>query len=59
MSIFQKGIRGEFEEMQWFNGCPKCHSADVYETLATVDDRENVEVSICDECGHVEEKWVL
>ena len=54
----QKGIRGEFEEMQWFNGCPECDSSEVYESTVSINDRDGVEVSLCDSCGHIEEKWV-
>jgi uncharacterized Zn finger protein len=50
-------VREEFIKMQFDVGCPECGSDATFESVASIHPRNNVAVSICDECGHVEEKF--
>ncbi len=37
--------------------CPECRGIHTSATRASVDNVDNVEVALCDDCGHVEEKF--
>lgn len=50
-------VRNEFDDMLCFSGCPECKSPHTYETVVSVNNQDNVEVCICDNCGHVELKY--
>jgi hypothetical protein len=50
-------IRRPFDDMLNVRGCPECKSPHTYDTVASVNDQDDVEVCLCDNCGHVELKY--
>jgi hypothetical protein len=46
----------EYEDMVAFKGCPECGAATTYESKATINGKDGVQVCICDDCGEVLEK---
>jgi hypothetical protein len=43
----------EYEDMVAFKGCPECGACITYESKATINGQDNVQVCICDDCGEV------
>jgi Zn ribbon nucleic-acid-binding protein len=39
------------------SGCPECGSEETYETTVSVNDTDDVDACMCDDCGHVEVKF--
>lgn len=46
----------KYSKMLNDEGCPECESDDTRATTATVNGKDNVEVCICNDCGHTVEK---
>ena len=50
-------IRPEYTAMQEDVGCPECHSVNTVEDTVSINGYDGVDISRCDDCGHVEVKY--